>query len=63
MVQATQALAAPRAPAPAGGDGLTFCRIAMDEAECIAFEGLTPTSILPRNSIWMDHAALLISTM
>jgi hypothetical protein len=45
MVQATQALAAPMAPAPAGGNGLTFCRIAMDEAECIAFEGSTPTSI------------------
>jgi hypothetical protein len=46
MVQAARALAAPIAPAAAGGDGMTFCRIAMDEAECIAFEAPTPTSIL-----------------
>src|SRR4051794_24218424 len=42
MVQATRALAAPRAPAPAGGDGLTFCRTAMDEAELHCFRRTDP---------------------
>ncbi len=46
MVQAARALVAPIVPAAAGGDGMTFCRTAMDEAECIAFEGPTPTSSL-----------------